>query len=99
MARCSMKECELPAFCRPVLVVRDVDPTRHGCALELPLVLCCRHARPGSVDRYLSPSTRKRIQRALRGQRVRVDWRRSAVELRWSAPPALRLDAAPLALA
>lgn len=97
MARCSVKDCDIPAFCRPVLIVQERDPGQPTCSLELPLVLCCRHGRPGPVDRYLSPSSKKRIERALRRQGIEVDWRGSSIELRWTAPPVFSTTPAPLA--
>jgi hypothetical protein len=93
-----VKDCGLPAFCRPVLVARDRDESRPACSVELPLVLCCRHGRPGPVDRYLSPSSRKRIERALRVHGVTIDWRESEIELRWTSP-ALSPTPPPLATA
>jgi hypothetical protein len=93
-----VKDCELPAFCRPVLVARDRDERRPSCSVELPLVLCCRHGRPGPVETYLSPSSMKRIERSLRGHGLRIDWSESEIELRWTAP-ALSPDSAPLAMA
>lgn len=97
MARCSVKDCDVPAFCQPVLVVRD-QVNRASCSLDLPLVLCCRHGRSGPVDRYLSPSSKKRIERALRERGIEVDWAGSAIELRWTAPPVFSDRPVPVAL-
>lgn len=80
MPHCSVTTCELPALCRPVLVVRGRHSPAPAMLLELPLVLCCRHGRPGPVDRYLSPSSRKRIARELRVHGIHIDWRRSGIE-------------------
>ncbi len=80
MPHCSVTTCDLPALCRPVLVVRERSGSAAAMHLELPLILCCRHGRPGPVERYLSPSSRKRIGRELRAHGIQIDWRRSGIE-------------------
>jgi hypothetical protein len=83
--RCSVNRCELPAFCRPVLVVHVEDARTPSVELELPLALCCRHGRAGPVERYLGPSSLKRLDRHFRARGLRPDWRRATVVVRWPA--------------